>query len=67
MQSRNSIKLKRGFFLSGLFRAALVIYRGSPARGPFGAIAASLGHSHSNARSEPNLRPTPQLMAMLDP
>ena len=29
--------------------------------------AASLRHSHSNARSEPCLRPTPQLMATLDP
>ena len=31
------------------------------------ATAASLHHSHSNARSEPRLRPTPQLMATPDP
>ena len=31
------------------------------------AVAASLCQSHSNARSEPRLRPTPQLTAMLDP
>ena len=36
-------------------------------RGPFGAIAAGLHHSHSNAGSKPRLRPTPQLMAILDP
>ena len=35
------------------------------ARGRIGARAA--GHSHSNARSEPHLRPTAQLMAMPDP
>jgi len=37
------------------------------ARGPIGAVAAGLHHSHSNARSEPCLRPTPQLTAMPDP
>ena len=31
------------------------------------AAAASLHHRHSNARSEPYLRPTPQLMATPDP
>ena len=31
------------------------------------AVAPSLRHSHSNGRSEPCLRPTPQLMAMPDP
>ena len=31
------------------------------------AIPAGLHHSHSNARSEPHLRPTPQLRAMPDP
>ena len=50
-----------------LFRAAPVAYGGSQARGPIGAIAAGLHHSHSNSRSEPHLRPTPQLMAMPDP
>ena len=42
-------------------------YGSSQARGLIGAVAASLRHSHSNARSEPCLRPTPQLMAMPDP
>ena len=48
------------------FRAAHVAYGDSQARGPVGAIAAGLHHSHSNAGSAPNLRPTPQLTAMLD-
>ena len=37
------------------------------ARGRTGAAAAGLRHSHSNARSEWCLWPTPQLMAMPDP
>ena len=37
------------------------------AKGQKGAVAAGLQHSHSNARSELHLQPTPQLMAMLDP
>ena len=32
-----------------------------------GVIAASLQHSHSNTKSEPYLRPTPQLMEIPDP
>ena len=51
-------------FFFGLFVPA---YGGSQARGPVGAVAAGLHHSHSNVGSEPRLRPTPQLMAMLDP
>ena len=31
------------------------------------ATVAGLHHSHSDARSEPHLRPTPQLEAMPDP
>ena len=42
-------------------------YGGSQARGPIGAVADSLRHSHSNAGSEPCLRPTPQLTATPDP
>ena len=53
------------FFLS--FRAPPLAYGGSQARGGIGTVAASLCHSHSNAKSEPHLSPTPQLMAMLDP
>ena len=37
------------------------------ARGLLGAVATGLCHSHSNARSEPHLRPTPQFTATLDP
>ena len=48
------------FFLS-LFRATFTAYGGSQARGPIGATAAGHSHSHSNTRSEPPLRPTPQL------
>ena len=56
------------FFFFGLLskRAAQVAYGGSQARGQIRAVAASLHHSHSNAGSEPCLRPTPQLMAMPD-
>ena len=50
-----------------LYRAASTAYGGSQARGLIGAIAASLRHSHSNARSQPRLQPTPQLKAMPDP
>ena len=47
------------FFL--LCRAAPAAYGASQARGPIGAVADGLHHNHSNARSEPPLRPTPQL------
>ena len=42
-------------------------YEGSQARDLIEATAAGLHHSHNNAKSEPRLRPTPQLMAMPDP
>ena len=42
-------------------------YGDSQARGLIGAVLPSLGHSHSNAGSEPSLQPMPQLTAMLDP
>ena len=42
-------------------------YGSSQARGLIGATAAGPRHSHSNARSKPCLRPTPQLAAMPDP
>ena len=41
-------------------------YGSSQAGDQIGAIAAGLYHSHSNVGSEPCVRPTPQLMAMLD-
>jgi len=46
--------------------AAPAAYGGSQARGRIGAVAASLRQSHSNAGSEPRLRPTPQLTATPD-
>ena len=55
------------FFGGGLWRAAAMAYGGSQARGLIGAIAAGLHHSHSNAGSQPPLRPTPQLMAIANP
>ena len=57
------IFLKRSFFV--LFFviswAAPAAYEGSQARGPIRAVATGLRQSHSNVRSEPRLRPTPQL------
>ena len=41
-----------------IFRATPRAYGGSQARGWIDAVAAGLCHSHSNARSEPHLRPT---------
>ena len=55
------------FFFFSFSRAAPAAYGGSQARDLIGAIAAGLNQSHSNVGSEPCLRPTPQLMAMLDP
>ena len=46
--------------------AAPTAYGGSQARGRIGAVATSLCQSHSNAGSEPRLKPTPQLTATLD-
>ena len=41
-------------------------YGGSQARGPIRAVASGLRQSHSNSRSKPHLRPTPQLTATPD-
>ena len=49
------------------FRAVPTAYGGSQARGPVGAEAAGLRHSHSNVGSEPHLRTIPQLTATPDP
>ena len=49
------------------FRTAPKTHGRSQARGRHGAAAAGLHHSHSNAGSEPHLRPTPWLTAMPDP
>ena len=53
------------YFIFLLFRA--VAYGGLQARGWIGVTAVGLHHSHSNTISEIRLRPTPQLMAKLDP
>ena len=50
-----------------LIRATPEAYGSFQARGPIRAIAASLHHSHSDARSELSLGPTPQLMVVMDP
>ena len=54
-----------------LFSTSPAAYGGSQVRGLIRAVAAGLRHSyrhsHSNARSELHLRPTPQLTAMPDP
>ena len=42
-------------------------YGSSQARGRIGAVAAGLLHSHSNAKFELHLQPTPQLTATPDP
>ena len=55
------------FCLLAFSSAAPAAYGGSQARGLIGAAAAGLCQSHSNARSEPRLQPTPQLMATPDP
>ena len=55
------------FLIFAFFRASPVVHADSQARGPIGAAAVSLRHSHSNTRSEPYLWLTPQLTAMLDP
>ena len=55
------------FYFFVFYRATPRHNRDSQARNLIGAVAAILGQSHSNVRSEPHLRPTPQLLAMLDP
>ena len=57
----------QSFFFFLLFRVAPTAYESSQVRSPIGATAAFLCHSHSNAGSEPNLRPIPQVTTMLDP
>lgn len=47
-----------------IFRPISAAYGHSQARGQIGDVAASLRHSHSNAGSELDLQPTPQLRAM---
>ena len=54
-------------FFFFFFRAAPVAYESSWAMGHIGAAAASLHHSHGNARSELNLQLMPKLVATPDP
>ena len=51
------------FFFGGATPAA---HGGFQAKGQIGATAANLCQSHNNARSEPHLRLTPQLMTTPD-
>ena len=53
-------------FVFAFSLAASAAYGGSQARGLIRAVATGLHQSHSNAGSEPPLRPTPQLTATLD-
>ena len=55
------------FFFFFTFRAASAAYGSSQANGRIRAEATALHHNPSNARSEPHLQPTPQLMTMPDP
>ena len=66
-QSRMDMHGKEPLFFFFLFRATTTVYGSYQARGQIGAIAASLRHSRGNAGSKLSLRPTPQLMATLDP
>ena len=62
-----SLSLSLFFFFFCLFRATPTACVSSQVRGWIGAAAASLYHSHSNARSKPCPGPTPQLTATPDP
>ena len=55
------------FFVFCPFRDAPEAYGGFKAMGLIGAVATGLRQSHSNARSEPRLQPSPRLTAVLDP
>ena len=55
------------FCLFAFSRAAPPAHQGSQARDRIRAVATGLCQSHRNAGSQLRLRPTPQLMAMLDP
>jgi len=52
------------FFVCVSFEGVTRAYGSTQARGQIWAAAASLRHSHSNARSELHLLPIPQLRAM---
>ena len=54
------------FCLSVFSRAAHMAYGGSQARDLIGATVTGHSHSHSNKRSKPHVRPTPELIATPD-
>ena len=58
---------KKDFVLFHVFRATLVAYVSSQARGRIGDAAASLCHSHRNARFELQLQAMSQLATAADP
>ena len=67
-KKQNVVKATQAhYFFLFLFRAVPAKYGGSQARGPTGATAADLHHSHRDTRSKLHLWPTPQLKATLDP
>ena len=55
------------FFFFWPFRATLMAYQNSQARGWIGVAATSLHHSHSNSGSKLHLWPAPKLVVMPDP
>ena len=62
-EEKESFSLSLFFFFSFLFRVSPAAYGNSQARDWIRAAATGLHYSHSNATSEPNLWPTPQLVA----
>ena len=56
-QNKTKIWKTRCFLVGG--GAALEANGSSQARGPIGAVAAGLHHSHSDTRSKSRLQPTP--------
>ena len=61
------ITMRAFYFILFLLFLGLRLQHMEVPRDLTGATAAGLHHSHRNARSEPCLQPTSQLMAMLDP
>ena len=58
--------LTSSFYSFFFFQGRTAACGGPQAKGLIGAVATGLCHSHSNIRSKPCLRSTPQLTAMLD-
>ena len=65
----SAIALRNDFLVLDLFILGLKPQHMEDPRlgGKIGAAGASLCHSHSNARSQPQLQPTPQLRVTPDP